>query len=96
MENAYNELISTGAVGAFLVLVIIYHLKTVKELKREMKAKSIAHAEQLEAREKAHAEQIKAKDDKIEELHDKNHGLAIKGTETMKDWIEAIRSLRNL
>lgn len=59
METVYEVLIGQGILGVFLVLVIVYHLKTVKDLKIERTKKAEKYAEIFEK-----------KDNKIESLND--------------------------
>ena len=82
MEAAYEQLLGQGILGVFLVLVIVYHLKTVKDLKQEMK-----EANQV------HAEQIAAKDKMIEEKNDKIHELGINAVTAVKDFTNAIKGI---
>ena len=63
-------------------MVIVYHLKTVKDLKQEMK-----EANQV------HAEQIAAKDKMIEEKNDKIHELGINAVTAVKDFTNAIKGI---
>ena len=58
METAFEVLIGQGVLGVFLVLVIIYFLKTVKDLKADAKEKA-----------KTYAEVFEKKDQKIESLN---------------------------
>jgi hypothetical protein len=55
--------------------VIVYFTREIKSLKAEMKAKSLAHAEQ-----------IKEKDNKIQELNDKIHTLGIEAITSVKEF----------
>ena len=82
MDTAFEQILGQGILGAFLVLVIVYHLRTVKEIKAEMKAKSLAHAEQ-----------IKSKDEKIEQLNDKIHALGIEAVTSVKEWTTTLKEL---
>ena len=82
MEEAYSELLSTGVVGAFLVIVIIYHLRVVKELKEESKSKSLAHGITM-----------KEKDEKIEDLNNKIHSLGIEAVTSVKEWTNTLKDL---
>ena len=82
MQEAFSQILSTGVVGAFLVIVIIYHLRTVRELKTEMKEKSIAHAKQMSF-----------KDQKIQELNDQKREDAL---QNMSLFNEVNKSLTEL
>jgi len=82
MEQIYNQLIGQGVVGGFLVLVIIYHLRTVKDLKQEMKDKSIAHASNM-----------KDKETEIKELNEKIHELGINAVTSIREWTNALKTL---
>lgn len=80
MESAFETLLGQGILGAFLVLVIIYHLRTVRELKTEMKEKSIAHAEQMNL-----------KDQIIEEKNNKIHEIGIEAVTSLNEFTRVIK-----
>jgi len=82
MEIAYEQILGQGILGVFLVLVIIYFLKLVKDLKAEMKEKSLAHAISM-----------KEKDLKIEELNDKIHNLGIEAVTSVREWTNTLKDL---
>lgn len=90
----FSTVAEQGVVFALLVAIILvlaaviirrekYWRKEVEKLEAESKEKS-----------KVHGEQMKDKDKKIEELHGKNHDLALKGVSTMKDFVEQLKNLR--
>lgn len=82
MQEAFSQILSTGVVGAFLVIVIIYHLRTVKELKLEIKDKSLAHAAQMEL-----------KDNRIQALNDDSREAALENMSMFKDLQSNLRDL---
>ena len=82
METALDQILGQGILGAFLVITIIYFLKVVKDLKTEMKEKSIAHALSM-----------KEKDDKIEILNDKIHNLGIEAVTSVKEWTATLKDI---
>ena len=66
METALETLIGQGVLGTFLVLVIVHFRKEVKDLKAEMKEKSLAHALQM-----------KLKDEEIKDLNKEARDSAV-------------------
>lgn len=82
MEKAFEVLIGQGVLGAFLILVIWYFTKEITSLKEEMKAKSMAHAEQ-----------VKEKDEKIEDLNQKIHEMGINAVTAVKEFNSLIRDV---
>ena len=80
MESALETLLGQGILGAFLVLVIIYHLKTVRELKTEMKEKIIAHAKQM-----------RLKDEIIEEKNNKIHEIGIESVTILNEFTRVLK-----
>lgn len=82
METILPKLAEHGVVALFLVAVIYYFIKKEKELKEEMKQKSIAHAQQM-----------KEKDDKIEDLNVKIHEMGIEAVTSVKEWTNTLKEL---
>lgn len=82
METALEQLIGQGVLGIFLVLVIVYFRHEIKHLREEMKAKSLAHAEQM-----------RAKDEKIEDLNEKIHAMGIEAVTSVKEWTSTLKDL---
>ena len=94
-KNILSETAQAGLAFGIMVVIILVMGWVIWKLWKESKDKSKAHGEAMAKKDADHAEAIKIKDDKIEEMTEKLHNMALSNVATMKDWIEAIRSLRN-
>ena len=82
METVLTKLAEHGIVAVFLVAVIYYFIKKEKELREEMRQKSIAHGTQM-----------KEKDEKIEALNNKIHEMGIEAVTSVKEWTSTLKEL---